>query len=84
MMHAQVSTSSNPVSAPSVQSRADDPRARHVGRARIGAEHTAGVNLPPCRDRDPPEWDILSIHSADVVCEERLGGVVTSFVRRVA
>ncbi len=46
--------------------------------------HSARDNLPPCRDGDPPEWDILSIDSAKVVCEERLGGVVKSFVRRAA
>ncbi len=40
--------------------------------------------MPLCRDGDPPEWDILSIDSAEVVCEGRLGGVVKSFVRRVA
>ena len=46
--------------------------------------HSARGNLPPCRDGDPTEWDILSIDSAEVVCEERLGGVVKSFVRRAA
>ena len=54
-------------------------RQRNPGRA-----HSARDNLPPCRDGDPPEWDILSIDSAEVVCEERLGGVVKSFVRRTA
>ena len=46
--------------------------------------HSALYNLLPCQDGDPPEWDILSIRSAEVVREERLGGVVKSFVRRAA
>jgi hypothetical protein len=41
---------------------------------------TGDLRLPPCRDGHPPEWDILSVDSAEVVCEERLGGVVKSFV----
>ncbi len=52
--------------------------------AELARAHSARDNLPPCRDGDPPEWDILSIDSAEVVCEERLGGVVKSFVRRAA
>ena len=42
---------------------------------------SARDNLPPYRDGDPSESDILSIDSAEVVCEERLGGVVTFPVR---
>ncbi len=46
--------------------------------------HSARDNLPPYRDGDLWEWDILSIDSAELVCDERLGGVVKSFVRRAA